>query len=1068
MKKLSTFKRGKILTRLTSAICALALVFVAAMPAINVAAASNTIYLKGSGSSFKDEGWRNVFYVNDEVKSATYPNVWHLVYTGDDFSDVSEMQLTFTNGAVFNWTPDMGPSVNNGGNNPGWVIVAPYDWSIAYVDKGNNNASDSFLVTNDKSNVNFNISGFNKGKENDPSIPSGYITIQKTVGGELFGTWTTDVGVDAETLIAGMNFSLYKANPTGTAYDSADFITDGIIDIDGTITFTGLDLEPGWYAVVESLSGLAADIFDATGPQYFFIGAKGNNDKYPIGNYQFDVNAKYYVDSSWVAMGGNGIPIYTEFSGGMVWDGVKDGHENATARSQANEVQGITVRTSMGSDFEEYASFCAHVGSWAYSESGYKPAVLDPDTYADILSAFNYIADAHPTADISRVFGLNGKPNDARILAQMAVWYLLPADAENFTVTEIRAKGEQYDALNAEFLEMLEASKGYTGHNTIIGLAYLTSLNGTIGDSQPQLVPIFAGEALFNNTPDESAFLGSLTVDVDITTAYDQKTYQPYWQKKLQPIWQKTYQPIWQKELQPVWQKTYQPIWQRTYQPFWQRTYQLFSVPVFVKGDVSSVSGTLVTRLEYTEPYSAKSTPTNGGAFKNGHTYVAVDVAAASTEGGVWYTIADSSFNANGKKTPNEYNTPIDYQYNVKIKDGKLTISFDDRLISASVGAYAVANINEKDKDFGFPGNAPKHSANSVTIDVPTDSPKATAAPTATTTQNGDNVTIKVGSAVTVVKYEKNAKKTYSFDGYTVVVEYNGNGVKSASVTDYPKTESTVKTPDTIYLYMHMEGVKWYTTSNYKFKGYQLAEELSVKLSDKLKYTDLVSDEYVRTDLVSNKYIRTDLASDAFVRNKLVKNAFVRNKLISDRFVKNKLVNTEHLTKSYEDAVNLIITNSLNEVVYEETFETTVALKNASLPLFDPGDYTVTLNVAGQEFTEDVTIVEREIAAVSFGELIVKGKADKVYLDKTYLPAIFLKKTYLKDKLLKKTYLKPIVLKKTYLDDKELDKTYLEDIKLEKKYLEDIKLGPIELGKKLIEAGRFDHWFIKAIGIFQN
>jgi hypothetical protein len=180
------------------------------------------------------------------------------------------------------------------------------------------------------------------------------------------------------------------------------------------------------------------------------------------------------------------------------------------------------------------------------------------------------------------------------------------------------------------------------------------------------------------------------------------------------PVYEKTIQPVYKKEIQPVYEKIIQPVWQKTYKPFYRPAYEK---------KVTVGKDTLVTRLAYSDNTS-KAIPTNGGTFKNGHTYVAVDVAVASAEGGVWYGIADSSSNSNGKKTPAEYNRPVDYEYNVQIADGKLTISFDDRLISASVGAYVVGklvtdNKGNVDADKSFPGNAPKHSLNSFTVDVP-------------------------------------------------------------------------------------------------------------------------------------------------------------------------------------------------------------------------------------------------------------------------------------------------------------------------------------------------------------
>jgi hypothetical protein len=222
---------------------------------------------------------------------------------------------------------------------------------------------------------------------------------------------------------------------------------------------------------------------------------------------------------------------------------------------------------------------------------------------------------------------------------------------------------------------------------------------------------------------------------------------------------------------------TDQPWDQTTYQPWWQKTYQRYQVPAFAKDISSTSSDTWVTRLTYDND-TASAKPINGGTFKNGHTYVQVNIAAASAPGGVWYTIADSSFNANGKKTPDQYNNPIDYQYNVQIANNKITISFDDRLISASVGAYAVGSLEVKsgntlvsNPDKAFPGNAPKHYPNSVTIDMPST---------------------------------------------------NDNGC--------------------IYLYTHIEGViSWYTTTDqYKFVGWQDAPNLTT-VSDAFVRNDFVS-----------------------------------------------------------------------------------------------------------------------------------------------------------------------------------------------------------------------------------
>jgi len=130
------------------------------------AAPTQTIYLKGSGSGFDASGWQNPFFVDGATKDN---QCWHLVYSGKNIAMVTSMQISFVdkNGGpaatTFNWTPAMDFSSNGGGNNLGWVIYAPDNFKIAYVDKGNNNTSDSFVATAETGNIQFNISGYKAG-----------------------------------------------------------------------------------------------------------------------------------------------------------------------------------------------------------------------------------------------------------------------------------------------------------------------------------------------------------------------------------------------------------------------------------------------------------------------------------------------------------------------------------------------------------------------------------------------------------------------------------------------------------------------------------------------------------------------------------------------------------------------------------------------------------------------------------------------------------------------------------------------------------------------------------------
>jgi len=181
--------------RIFTCVAMVAMLFVMAV----AAQAQQTIYLKGTGTDFNKSGWQNVFEMTDDC--GQYPRVWHLVYTGDKINEITYMQISFNNGDyVFEWEPRMGFSRNAGGNNPGWIIVAPYGWAIDYVNSGNNNRSDSFLVTNESGNINFNISGYNAGKPDDPPIPSfGTITVEGTFSQDTITETTTEYWTKIET-----------------------------------------------------------------------------------------------------------------------------------------------------------------------------------------------------------------------------------------------------------------------------------------------------------------------------------------------------------------------------------------------------------------------------------------------------------------------------------------------------------------------------------------------------------------------------------------------------------------------------------------------------------------------------------------------------------------------------------------------------------------------------------------------------------------------------------------------------------------------------------------------------
>lgn len=230
-----------------------------------------------------------------------------------------------------------------------------------------------------------------------------------------------------------------------------------------------------------------------------------------------------------------------------------------------------------------------------------------------------------------------------------------------------------------------------------------------------------AGEFNLSHSGRHQAELGRVTVKAAAkayyteTTPYEnyERDVDEYYERTVDKYYERTVDEYYERNVDEYYERTVDEYYQRPVTEIYQRYAQRYLIPVFEKKLAGAYNDTMVTRLDYSSN-KADAKPTNGDAFKNGHTYVAVNVADASSEDGVWYTIADSSKN-NGKKTPDQYNKPVDYKYNVKIADGKLTVSCDDRLAYAGVGAFVYAAAPKDAK------NAPAHFAGSVTVDLPKD-----------------------------------------------------------------------------------------------------------------------------------------------------------------------------------------------------------------------------------------------------------------------------------------------------------------------------------------------------------
>lgn len=143
--------------------------------------------------------------------------------------------------------------------------------------------------------------------------------------------------------------------------------------------------------------------------------------------------------------------------------------------------------------------------------------------------------------------------------------------------------------------------------------------------------------------------------------------------------------------------------------------------PTFEKSVLKYGEDTLVTRLTYDEKTDA---PSNGGAFKNGHTYVKIDLNNMDEK--AEYVIADSS-KKTGKKTSAQYNRPLvingeEAKYVVE----KTTDENGNAALKVSVPEYTEipvrihAEVVADPTDFD--GNVGTHEDGSFTVTLPENS----------------------------------------------------------------------------------------------------------------------------------------------------------------------------------------------------------------------------------------------------------------------------------------------------------------------------------------------------------
>lgn len=219
-------------------------------------------------------------------------------------------------------------------------------------------------------------------------------------------------------------------------------------------------------------------------------------------------------------------------------------------------------------------------------------------------------------------------------------------------------------------------------------------------------------------------------------------------------------------------------------------------------------------------------------------------------------------------------------------------------------------------------------------------------------------------------------------------------------------------TQEVMYMFVHFDGVTWYTTGRYEFAGWQ---------QDDAK-TEVVTDKWIRDDLVSEEHLRDE-----------INEYWVRDDVLEDYFVRNDFVRKEMIEDEYNVLFNLVVKNSDGKVVYSGTVANN---KDVTIPKLIPGEYTCI--ISGEDIgtvTKTVNVVAHEEAQIDFNDIPnVQGEPEEEYLEKEYLEDIVEERRYLED------IIKPIIYENKYL---------------EKKYLEDILLPAIKLGDEINPDGEY-------------
>jgi hypothetical protein len=202
-----------------------------------------------------------------------------------------------------------------------------------------------------------------------------------------------------EAVLSSMQFELYEAGFGGSATIGA-LIQTVFLDSRGQIVFTGVS--PGWYAVVETVTGIAAGHFKGAPPLYIYVGAGSVMSSLQKADVEGIFRVQYTEARA--------LPIEILFDNGESVFGRKPDGSEQMLQTEKFEV--------IMPDGKWVLSFCADLGAqnvkgnYVFDETNHN---FSDDKLLYLVATLDYINERYGGLD-----SLIG-----RALAQIVVWNLI-------------------------------------------------------------------------------------------------------------------------------------------------------------------------------------------------------------------------------------------------------------------------------------------------------------------------------------------------------------------------------------------------------------------------------------------------------------------------------------------------------------------------------------------------------------------------------------------------------------------------------------------------------------------